>query len=217
MWYRFPMAGIPATTSRFAKRRQRNREALIEAALELFQRQGLRGTKLEDVCARADVAPRTFFNHFETREHLYQAIAEQRASQLAARLDAAHDSGPFAQQLERTFSGAARHLAKRPLYRELVAEMLRLRPETGSEIARERTLGQAALRFIENGIARGEVTRAHAPEVLADVVIGTLVTALTNWCADERYDLEAGLAAAGDALLDLFAPRTKRSTTHRSR
>jgi len=194
-------------TSRFEKRRLRNRAALIEAALELFQRQGLRGTKLEEVCAHADVSPRTFFNHFETREHLYQAIAAQRASQLAAQLDAAREQGPFGPQLERTFRRTARYLAARPLYRELVGEMLRLRPETGSEIARERTVGQASLRFIESGVAKNEVTRRHAPAVLADILIGTLVTALTNWCANERYDLETGLGEACHALLDLLAPR----------
>jgi AcrR family transcriptional regulator len=202
-----PTTAVPPT--RFGRRRLRNRAALIEAALVLFQSQGIRGTKLEEVCERADVAPRTFFNHFETREHLYQAIAEQRASQLAAQLDATSAEEPFAQQLERTLSRTARYLTARPLYRELVGEMLRLRPESGSEIARDRTLGQASLRFIESGVARGEVTRRHAPAVLADILVGTLVTALTNWCANDRYDLETGLSEACAALLDLLAPRAE--------
>ncbi|TMQ68199.1 MAG: helix-turn-helix transcriptional regulator, partial [Candidatus Eisenbacteria bacterium] len=53
--------------NRFERRRRRNRQALIDAAIDLFQQHGIRGAKIEEICARADVAPRTFFNHFETR------------------------------------------------------------------------------------------------------------------------------------------------------
>ncbi len=201
----------PPSKRRLDRRRLRNRAALLEAALALFQHQGLRATKLEEICARADVAPRTFFNHFETREHLVRAIAAQRAQQLAARLEADDPAERFAERLTRMLEETGRYLAARPPYRELVGEMLRLHPESGSEMARGQTLGRACLRFVEAGVARGEVTRTHPPAVLADLLIGTLVTALTNWCADERYDLETGLAEARLALLDLLSPRPHES------
>ena len=114
--------------NRFELRRRRNRQALIDAAIELFQERGIRGAKLEDICARADVAPRTFFNHFETREHLYTAIAEQRARQAASVFEAAaEDPRPIGQRLPELFGQLADYVAARPLYRELVAEMLRIR------------------------------------------------------------------------------------------
>ncbi|MAE96932.1 MAG: hypothetical protein CL910_19970, partial [Deltaproteobacteria bacterium] len=123
--------GSPAP-NRFELRRQQNRAALLDAALTLFQEQGLRDTKLEEICAHADVAPRTFFNHFETREHLYAAIAERRAVQLAAAFDAAGRAElPFAERLTDLLGRAARYVASRPLYRELVAEMLNLRGDGG--------------------------------------------------------------------------------------
>jgi AcrR family transcriptional regulator len=199
--------------NRFERRRRRNREALLEAAIELFQERGLRATKLEDVCARADVAPRTFFNHFETREHLYRAIAGRRAEQLVAVLDArTADDRPFDERLRTLLAEIAHYLAERPAYRELVREMLYLPVESGSATARVGSLGRAALRFVSDGVARGEISRRHAPEVLADLLLGALVTALTNWCADEDYDLVGALAQSGRALLDLFDPVRDRST-----
>jgi len=194
-----------AAPSRFDRRRRENRAALLEAALELFQQQGVRATRLEEICERADVAPRTFFNHFETREHLYQALAEQRAGQMAVLLDAlANDPRPLAERLAELFAQIGEYLAARPPYRELVAEMLHVRVGGKSETVRRGALGQALLRFVKRGVARGEIGHRHRPEVLADLLLGALTTALANWSAGEAYDLPRELARSARALLDLF-------------
>lgn len=208
------MAEKPSAENRFERRRRRNRAALLESALALFQEQGIRATKLEEICARADVSPRTFFNHFETREHLYQAIASQRTEQMAAAFDArARAARPFAERLLALLAEVGDYLAARPAYRELVSEMLYLRIESGNAAVRSGSLGRAALRFVADGVARGEVTRRHAPEVLADLLLGATTTALTNWCADGDYDLVAGLEQSTRALLDLFDPSLEPSPT----
>jgi AcrR family transcriptional regulator len=198
-----PEAASP--TNRFEQRRQRNRAALLEAAIELFQQQGIRATKLEEICERADVSARTFFNHFETREHLYQAIAHQRALQMAALMELrADDPRTFRERLTALFASVGAYLSERPAYRELVSEMLSLRPGSGAESARAGVLGRAALGFVVAGVERGEVTRRHRPEVLADLLLGSVTTTLDHWCADEAYDLEEALGQAARALLDLF-------------
>jgi AcrR family transcriptional regulator len=199
----------PPVGSRFERRRQRSRAAILDAAIELFQEKGIRATRLEEICERADVAARTFFNHFATREHLYDAIAHQRAVQLADRLDALReDPRPLPRRLSELFATIGSYLAARPLYRELVGEMLG-GARSGGELTRDRVLGSAALRFVRDGARRGEITRRHRPEVLADLLLGALVVALGNWRAAEDYDLERGLADASRALLDLFAPGRK--------
>lgn len=192
--------------NRFERRRERNRAALLEAAIALFQEKGIRATRLEEICARADVAPRTFFNHFETREHLYRAIGEQRAHQLAAQIEARSDApGGVAERLLGLFVPMGRYLEARPAYRELVSEMLNLRLETGNELVRTASLGRAARRFVEVGVARGDVGRRHPPEVLADLMLGVLTAALANWCAAvEDFDLPEALGQAARALADLF-------------
>ena len=195
--------------NRFARRRHRNRQALLDAAIDLFQQHGIRGAKIEDICERADVSPRTFFNHFETREHLYRGIAEQRAAQFAALFDAtAADPRPIHERLPELLARLADYLEERPLYRELVGEMLRVRAEGGSEVVRTGLLGLAAQRFVASGVARGEIGAAVRPEVLADLLLGALTTALANWSASASYDLRRELREAADALLLLFsAPR----------
>src|SRR5262244_1393709 len=167
-----PAAGArPA--NRFELRRHRNRQALIDAAIDLFQQHGIRGAKIEDICARADVAPRTFFNHFETREHLYREIAQRRATRMAAMFEAAaEDPRPVRERLPALFGQIADYLDERPLYRELVGEMLHVRLEGGSEVVRDRSLGRAARHFVARGVARGEIGGGVRAEVLADLLLG---------------------------------------------
>ena len=206
----------PSPVNRFARRRHRNRQALLDAAIDLFQQRGIRGAKIEDICERADVAPRTFFNHFETREHLYQGIAQQRAAQFAALFDAtAADRRPLGERLPELLGQIADYRAARPLYRELVAEMLRIRTEGGSEVVRTGSLGSAAQRFIASGVARGEIADRVRPEVLADLMLGAIHVALANWSASSSYPLERELRDAADALLTLFTQGVRASARAR--
>jgi AcrR family transcriptional regulator len=211
-------ARAPAAQPRIDRRRRRNREALLEAAIDLFQERGIRGTKLEDICERAHVSARTFFNHFETREHLYRALSQQRARQLAALFDtSAGEPGSLAESLPRIFARIAAYLDARPLYRELVGEMLHARPGGASELVRTRALGSALRRFVEHGLAATGARCAVAPEVLADVVLGALTTALANWSATDSYDLPYELQRSAAALQLLFAAAEQTPAARRSR
>jgi AcrR family transcriptional regulator len=59
-------------------RGQRNREALIEAAVDLFTANGYEQTTVEQISAVAGVAPRTFFHHFGTKDDiLFHGYAER--------------------------------------------------------------------------------------------------------------------------------------------
>jgi AcrR family transcriptional regulator len=50
------------------KKKQRTREAIVDAALELFEKQGFEKTTIADIAAAADIAPRTFFGYFSSKE-----------------------------------------------------------------------------------------------------------------------------------------------------
>jgi AcrR family transcriptional regulator len=56
------------------ERRRERRERLLDAGLELFATQGYAGTRIEELCARARVSTRSFYEEFASREALVIAL-----------------------------------------------------------------------------------------------------------------------------------------------
>src|SRR5262245_7647433 len=81
---------LPATAPNRRERRvQETREAIVQAARELFESQGYAETTLDQVAARADVASRTVFRYFASKEALlfcdFERVNRTLAELLAAR------------------------------------------------------------------------------------------------------------------------------------
>ena len=64
--------------NRAERRKNELRERILAAAFELFLSQGVSATRIDEICERADIASRTFFNHFPTRQDMVRALAESR-------------------------------------------------------------------------------------------------------------------------------------------
>ena len=63
-----PAVRPDASTSRRERRKQETRRSLRAAALTLFTENGFDATTITDITDAADVAPRTFFLHFASKE-----------------------------------------------------------------------------------------------------------------------------------------------------
>ena len=73
------------------RKRLRTRQALIDAAAELFEQRGYDGTTIADIAAAADVSTRTFFSYFASKEEILFPDADARVK---AALTAIDDRGP---------------------------------------------------------------------------------------------------------------------------
>jgi AcrR family transcriptional regulator len=70
------------------RKKARTREALHEAAMDLFSRQGFDGTTVEEIAATCEMSPRTFFRYFPTKEDVLFGDFEQRSTALVETLAA---------------------------------------------------------------------------------------------------------------------------------
>jgi AcrR family transcriptional regulator len=66
------------------RKKARTREALQEAAMDLFGRHGFDGTTVEEIADACEVSPRTFFRYFPTKEDVLFADADARRERLLA-------------------------------------------------------------------------------------------------------------------------------------
>jgi AcrR family transcriptional regulator len=79
------------------RKKARTREALQEAAMDLFTRQGFDGTTVEEIADACEVSPRTFFRYFPTKEDVLFVDADARRERLLAVLaDQPADAPTFA-------------------------------------------------------------------------------------------------------------------------
>jgi AcrR family transcriptional regulator len=192
--------GDPAM-NRMDRRKMEVRDRILSAAFDLFLSQGVSATTIEEICERADVANRTFFNHFPTRQDMMRALAESRLLNL-------HDvvvdrsTEPVPARLVGLFDDIASALVKSSdTYREVIAEML---ASSGYGIQRGFALHATFLQLVKEGVARGEVSVRHDVETLADIIVGALTGGIVNWTVDKTYSLESGLHNLAMALSDLL-------------
>lgn len=71
----------------------RKREAIVQAAIAEFREHGFAGTSMDRVAAAAEVSKRTVYNHFPSKDELFEAILmhlwERSHDQPVVRYDAA--------------------------------------------------------------------------------------------------------------------------------
>jgi AcrR family transcriptional regulator len=187
--------------NRMGRRKMEVRDRILNAAFDLFLSQGVSATTIEEICERADVANRTFFNHFPTRQDMMRALAESRLLNL-------HDvvvdrsAEPVPARLVGLFDDIASALVKSSdTYREVIAEML---ASSGYAIQRGFALHATFLELVKDGVARGEVSVSHDVQTLADIIVGALTGGIVNWTVDKTYSLETGLHNLAVALSDLL-------------
>ncbi|MFC5910737.1 TetR/AcrR family transcriptional regulator [Streptacidiphilus monticola] len=184
-----------------AARKLRTREALRDAALDLFVRQGYDATRIDEIAEAVEVSPRTFFRYFETKQDVLLSVVREASAVALAELERRPAAEPPLAAL-----GAAADFAVRDVVRRLPAHAgveLYLRvlgllyDHSGLATAHTRLLREHALAAAQVLARRQGVdpTRDLRPQVLAAAHTAALTEAHHAWHDAGRADLDALLAA----------------------
>jgi len=204
-------AALPLERSRQTRRRLAVRGRIVEAAVALFDQQGFAETKVSDVCERAAVANKTFFNHFATKSDLLRVIAEDALEQFLAEIEEARRApGGTRERLRALFERIADNaLAAGPMRRELLTEIIHAAHATGTEREQARRLHHAFGALVRDGRRAGDIAGDHGLETQTDMLIGAFYALMFNWANLDAYPLRRQSLAAARFLADaLAAPRS---------
>ena len=185
--------------TRRERRKLEVRRRILEATVSLFEERGIAGTKVAEICTQADIAHKTFFNHFPSKAHLLREIARYALNQLLAQIEEARKQPVSTRARIRYFfeTVAAHSDEAGPMHREMLSEMVHLAHETGSEQEQARKLHEAFGAIVREGASLGDITTAHSEETLTEMMMGAYYALMFNFANLDDYPLrERALATA---------------------
>jgi AcrR family transcriptional regulator len=195
-----------------AQKKERTRAAIEAAALALFARDGFAATTIPAIAAACDVAPRTFFRYFATKEDVLLAAGVGRLDLLVELVQAEpHDRSLFDVVRSAMLTLAAEYERQRPQVL-LHAAVLARNPELRARSleAQQAWEGRLAKILSERSEIRTERATSLEVRLVAGVGITALRAAVDEWVADGcTPDLGALVAEA----FELFAALERDRTT----
>jgi AcrR family transcriptional regulator len=192
---------VPILNSHQERRKREINERIKAAGIQLFQEQGYEPTTIEQICERADVARRTFYKHFLSKQHLAHALSESWMYEQSARLvDAAcqHHENAI-ERLRFYILGVARNLRT---YEDLERILIKhaMQDVSFDDRAVYRWTHQSNLlkTLIAEGQERNEITRAFDAEFLSKMTAGGINTVVISWIYEDQYPADRHLAEFAD-------------------
>ena len=171
---------------------EERRAAILDAALAVFAGRGYHASSIDDIAREGGVSKALIYEHFDSKQKLYEELLKQHAGELferlAAAMDEAGDTGAarLATGLDAFYRFVEEHrVAWRMLFREasdpeMVAVLERIVAQVTGVVA--------ALIAQDPGSrssAVGEEVREQGIEMIAQMLVGS-VQSLSNWWADHQ-------------------------------
>lgn len=185
------------------------------AARALFTEKGFDATTVDEIAEAADVAPATFFNHFQSKQALLGLMAQEVVDYLAE-LTTRHlaSEAGSAKRLRSFIASAADEIrASRGVARIVLLEFMRSDATPDAPHPYLGRIHEPFVALIEEGQRRGEFRSDYPSDFLAQMAVGMLNSAITGWLADPDYPVERGLVEATEFVLNVFQPRPSPSET----
>jgi AcrR family transcriptional regulator len=202
------LAAAKEDLSRRERRKLEVRERILEAAAGLFDEQGFHAAKVGDICTRADVADKTFFNHFQNKQGLLRELANHAVDQLVGEIEAARaGKRTTRERLLAFFAQVARNAeAAGPMHRELLTELVHAVHGSPSKSENAHKLHTAFAAIVRDGLAAGEVTRRHDTATLTQIILGAFYVLMFDFANLESFPIRKQSLSVARFLADALAP-----------
>jgi AcrR family transcriptional regulator len=198
-----------AAEGRRERRKRELRDRIYQTARELFLARGFEAVTVEQIAEAADIAPATFFNHFQSKNAVLAQMTSEVSERLQTLLDEQLERAASAQERIRGFAdAAARELEQsRGLAHDVMLELMQTAARPGKAIPYLTRVHEPFAAILREGQERREVRDDLDAAFLAEMVVGAFNAAVTNWLNDPGYPVEERLCQAADFIGEAIQAR----------
>jgi AcrR family transcriptional regulator len=182
------------------RKKTQTREAIVAAALDLFERQGYDATTVEEIAEAAEVSPRTFFRYFESKAEVVLGQNEDSADLEEWLGSRPPEEGPVESVRHAMQEGMAEVAADATQLRKMriMLGTPSLRPRAQEHFNEHQA--EMAQHF---AVRMGLADDALAPHVIAAAIGNAIWTVVNRWVAEDAPPEK--LFAMIDEAFDLLA------------
>ena len=179
------------------RKKQRTREQIVDAAFKLFGERGFQATTVADIAAAADIAPRTFFAYFPSKEavvfHDFDGLFESLHERIDARPEGETAIDALRGWLQDTMPSAHAESEEAELRKRMCLD------EPGLAAHQQHLLARLEV-VLRHGVARdlGESADGLRPKLVAAAAVAALAA-----IDDEGADKASSMRVLDEALIFL--------------
>jgi AcrR family transcriptional regulator len=197
-------AGQPAAAPAASRLRRRGRrghdtEAVLLAAVRLFNARGYDFTSMFDIAESLGITKSSVYHHISGKEQLLQMAVDRALNGLFEAVDEVRAlDAPAIERLEQLIRRSVLVLGERL---EFVTLLLRVRGNTAVEqraLARRREFDAEVTELVKEAQAEGDIRADVDPATAARLLFG-MVNSVTEWYRPRR----GGIRALADTVTDL--------------
>lgn len=188
-----------------------DQEAVLRAAIDVFNRRGYDATSIGDLARHLGLTKSAIYHHVPSKEHLLRQALDEALDGLTSAVETAradHRSGTAGERLRATLYQAVLILTRNL---PAVTLLLRVRGNTALEadaLRRRRDIDNVLADLVTEAIAEGAIRDDLDPQVVSRLLFGT-VNSLTEWY---RHDGPVAPAELAETLTTLLFDGLKQET-----
>jgi AcrR family transcriptional regulator len=196
------------------KKKQRQRDTIVKAAVGLFRERGFEQTRIQDILERAEISLGTFYNYFPGKDAVLDDFGGNVIASYIelARHELESEDQPVADRVRALALACGKAFSSDPAFMTVVVTQSRAFGGRGQLPAHDVPIYRLLALLFEEGQAKGEIRRDIPPVELAETFSGIFMFTVVSWLAAwqavgqtssrDEAELEGRLMRAFDVFLD---------------
>lgn len=194
--------------SRRERRKLEVRGRINEAALGLFAGQGFELTTVEEICEAAEVARKTFYNYYNSKQDLIRELSDSMLYDETYNVIelAIERHGSTRERIRFIFGVLVNNLERyqdleRLLIHQALMDLSSEKSRVGQQLGK---LNAGFTHLVSEGRSLGDVSTRYSAEFIGEMIVGTMNAVIMNWIHDPAYPIFERIEEMSGYLCDSF-------------